>query len=150
MLDAALIVHQQLTMSTLQASCAVINAPLLKRMILAILLQDCWQSRPYDNLLLLCYQVWMALLEKRIPFDVIFIELFDKPDWYERIVPTKLVPALRLTSSGDVICESYDILKVRYGSASILIHVFARNAMDKVIRDASKAPLGTLQHSSLH
>ncbi len=26
-------------------------------------------------------QVWMALLEKGIDFDVVFIQLYNKPDW---------------------------------------------------------------------
>ena len=53
----------------------------------------------------------MALLYKGIPFDVVFIDLRNKPDWYEGIVPTKLVPAVRLRDSGEVVYESADILK---------------------------------------
>ena len=60
-----------------------------------------------------CVQVWLALLQKGIPFDVVFIDLRNKPDWYESIVPTKLVPAVRLRDSGEVVYESADILKVR-------------------------------------
>ena len=60
-----------------------------------------------------CVQVWMALLYKDIPFDVVFIELRNKPDWYETIVPTKLVPAVRMRDSGEVVYESADIMKVR-------------------------------------
>lgn len=52
------------------------------------------------------------MLHKGIPFDVIFIDLRAKPDWYETMVPTKLVPALRL-ASGEVVIESADILKVQ-------------------------------------
>ncbi len=55
----------------------------------------------------------MALLYKDIPFDVVFIELRNKPDWYETIVPTKLVPAVRMRDSGEVVYESADIMKVR-------------------------------------
>ena len=55
----------------------------------------------------------MALLYKQIPFDVVFIELRNKPDWYETIVPTKLVPAVRMRNSGDVVYESADIMKAR-------------------------------------
>jgi hypothetical protein len=60
-------------------------------------------------------QIWMALLYKGIPFDVVFIDLRNKPDWYEGIVPTKLVPAVRLRDSGEVVYESADILKARHG-----------------------------------
>ena len=28
-----------------------------------------------------CERVWLALLEKEIPFDVVFISLYDKPHW---------------------------------------------------------------------
>ena len=56
-------------------------------------------------------QIWLALLYKGIPFDVVFIDLRNKPDWYEAIVPTKLVPAVRLRHSGEVVYESADILK---------------------------------------
>ena len=55
----------------------------------------------------------MALLHKGIPFDVVFIDLRNKPDWYETIVPTKLVPAVRMRDSGDVVYESADIMKAR-------------------------------------
>ncbi len=55
----------------------------------------------------------MALLYKGIPFDVVFIELRNKPDWYETIVPTKLVPAVRMRDSGEVVYESADIMKAR-------------------------------------
>ena len=40
---------------------------------------------------------------------VMFISLYNKPEWYEKIVPTKLVPAVSIR--GRVVWESVDILK---------------------------------------
>ena len=53
----------------------------------------------------------MALLEKEIHFDVIFISLYNKPVWYTELVPSKLVPAVSIR--GRVVWESLDILKAR-------------------------------------
>jgi glutathione S-transferase len=52
----------------------------------------------------------MALEHRGIPFDSEFIKLFDKPEWYEEVVPTKLVPAVRFTSDGVTVWESVDIM----------------------------------------
>ncbi len=59
-------------------------------------------------------QVWLALEEKKIPFDTVLINLRDKPDWYVKKVPTKLVPAAFI--NGELVYESLDILKVSLGS----------------------------------
>lgn len=56
-----------------------------------------------------CERVWMALLEKNIEFEVMFISLYNKPEWFEEVVPTKLVPAVSIR--GRVVWESADILK---------------------------------------
>lgn len=36
-------------------------------------------------------QVWLALEEKGLSYDCIPIELYNKPPWYEELVPTTLV-----------------------------------------------------------
>eukprot|EP00884_Botryococcus_braunii_P008653 jgi/Botrbrau1/1778/Bobra.0217s0033.1 len=56
-----------------------------------------------------CERVWLALEEKKIPFDTVLINLRDKPDWYVKKVPTKLVPAAFI--NGELVYESLDILK---------------------------------------
>jgi len=55
-----------------------------------------------------CERVWLALLEKDIPFDTVFIDLRNKPQWYLDMVPSKLVPAVRI--DGELVVESRDIL----------------------------------------
>ena len=55
-----------------------------------------------------CERVWFALEEKGIPFETEFIDLSNKPQWYLDLVPTALVPALRI--EGDLVYESKDIL----------------------------------------
>jgi len=57
-----------------------------------------------------CERVWLQLQVKGIPFDEVLIDLRDKPDWYKEIVPTTLVPAIKLADSGDVVWESRDIM----------------------------------------
>lgn len=57
-----------------------------------------------------CERVWIALREKGIPYDEVLINLYDKPQWYKDMVPTALVPAVKLAGSGDVIWESDKIL----------------------------------------
>ena len=37
----------------------------------------------------------LALMEKKIPFEVVEIDLRNKPSWYREITPTEAVPALR-------------------------------------------------------
>ena len=54
--------------------------------------------------------MWLQLLVKGIPFREELIDLRDKPDWYKEMVPTTLVPAIKLADSGDVIWESKDIM----------------------------------------
>ena len=55
-----------------------------------------------------CERVKFALGEKDIPFDVVLIDLYRKPDWYKEIVPTALTPAA--TINGELVWESMDIL----------------------------------------
>ncbi|MEM1168822.1 MAG: glutathione S-transferase family protein [Cyanobacteria bacterium P01_H01_bin.35] len=55
-----------------------------------------------------CERVWLALEEKQIPFEVQLINLRDKPQWYKDMVPTGLVPAVKI--EGELIYESKDIL----------------------------------------
>ncbi|MGL5832005.1 MAG: glutathione S-transferase family protein [Waterburya sp.] len=55
-----------------------------------------------------CERVVFALEEKEIPYQVEFIALDSKPQWYLDIVPTGLVPAAKI--NGEIIYESQDIL----------------------------------------
>ena len=38
----------------------------------------------------------ITLLEKDVPYDITFIDLSDKPDWFLKISPTGKVPVLRI------------------------------------------------------
>jgi glutathione S-transferase len=55
-------------------------------------------------------QVWLALEEKGISYDTVFISLFDKPEWYLDAVPSAKVPAIGI--HGKMVWESKDILLV--------------------------------------
>ena len=58
-----------------------------------------------------CQKVWLWLEEKRVPYRVEKITMFcygTKEDWYKRIVPSGMLPALAL--DGQLITESDDIL----------------------------------------
>ena len=55
-----------------------------------------------------CERVMFALEEKEIPYQVEFIDLSSKPQWYLELVPTGLVPAAKI--QGELIYESKDIL----------------------------------------
>ncbi|MFB2837003.1 glutathione S-transferase family protein [Floridanema evergladense] len=55
-----------------------------------------------------CERVWFALEEKEIPFETEFIDLSNKPKWYTDLVPTTLVPAVKI--EGNLVYESKDIL----------------------------------------
>ncbi len=55
-----------------------------------------------------CQRVWFALEELKIPFEVEFIDLQNKPKWYKEMVPTGLVPAVKIADK--LIYESKDIL----------------------------------------
>lgn len=55
-----------------------------------------------------CERVWLALEERQIPYDCVLIDALDKPRWYVELVPTTLMPAVRI--NGQVMWESKDIL----------------------------------------
>ncbi|MEB3342745.1 glutathione S-transferase family protein [Okeania sp.] len=55
-----------------------------------------------------CERVWLVLEEKQIPFEVELINLKDKPQWYKDMVPTGLVPAVKIAE--ELVYESKDIL----------------------------------------
>jgi glutathione S-transferase len=55
-----------------------------------------------------CERVMFALEEKEIPYQVEYIDLGSKPQWYLDMVPTGLVPAAKI--EGELIYESKDIL----------------------------------------
>jgi glutathione S-transferase len=55
-----------------------------------------------------CERVWFALEEKEIPFETEFIDLSNKPKWYTDLVPTTLVPAVKIEDK--LVYESKDIL----------------------------------------
>lgn len=54
--------------------------------------------------------MWLALEEKNIPYDTVLINLQDKPEWFRKMVPTQLVPAVKI--NGELVYESYDIMMV--------------------------------------
>jgi glutathione S-transferase len=58
-----------------------------------------------------CQKIWLWLEEKRIPYRIEKVTMFcygEKESWYQRIVPSGMLPALAL--DGRVITESDDIL----------------------------------------
>lgn len=58
-----------------------------------------------------CQKVWLWLEEKRVPYRVEKVTMFcygKKEDWYKKIVPSGMLPALAL--DGQIITESDDIL----------------------------------------
>ena len=57
-----------------------------------------------------CERVWIALLEKGIPYESVGVDLRNKPEWYKEMIPTALVPSVRLFPSDELIYESKDIL----------------------------------------
>lgn len=63
--------------------------------------------------------MWFALEEKNIPYDTVLINLQDKPEWYKKMVPTQLVPAVKI--NGELVYESYDILMVGCAEAVVAI-----------------------------
>lgn len=77
-------------------------------------------------------QVWFALEEKNIPYDTVLINLQNKPDWFKELVPTQLVPAVKI--NGNLVYESFDILMV---SCSMPIQVIMpRLAMTSSLADS--------------
>jgi hypothetical protein len=71
-------------------------------------------SRPWSQSAREVVQVWMALEEKKIPFDTILIDLFNKPEWYPQVASNNQTPAVRL--DGENMCESMDIMLVGFPS----------------------------------
>jgi len=60
-----------------------------------------------------CQKVWLLLEEKHIPFKVSKINMRsygDKPDWFTRMVPGGLLPAIEL--DGQLMTESLPIMQV--------------------------------------
>eukprot|EP00747_Dinoflagellata_sp_TGD_P167387 gnl/TRDRNA2_/TRDRNA2_191727_c0_seq1.p1 gnl/TRDRNA2_/TRDRNA2_191727_c0~~gnl/TRDRNA2_/TRDRNA2_191727_c0_seq1.p1 ORF type:complete len:555 (-),score=111.14 gnl/TRDRNA2_/TRDRNA2_191727_c0_seq1:29-1453(-) len=57
-----------------------------------------------------CERIMVALREKGIPYEESLINLRDKPKWYTDMVPTKLVPAIKMHDSGELVWESLDIM----------------------------------------
>lgn len=41
-------------------------------------------------------QVWMALIEKQIPFDSMLVDLRNKPKWYPDMVKNSQTPAIKI------------------------------------------------------
>ena len=58
-------------------------------------------------------QVWLALEEKGISYDTVFINLRDKPKWFLDAVPSAKVPAIGI--HGKIFSESREILLVCIG-----------------------------------
>ena len=81
----------------------------------------------------------MALLEKQIDFAVVFIQLYNKPEWYKELVPTTLVPAVdirRGAQSRGIVYESLDILKARLSAAAAAPSKATYDMPDSVIDTA--------------
>ena len=58
-----------------------------------------------------CQKVWLWLEEKQVPYRIEKVTMFcygQKEDWYKRIVPSGMLPALAL--AGRIVTESDDIL----------------------------------------
>ena len=58
-----------------------------------------------------CQKVWLWLEEKRIPYRIEKVTMFcygTKEEWYKKIVPSGMLPALAL--DGQIITESDDVL----------------------------------------
>ena len=55
-------------------------------------------------------RVGLTLKEKRVPFDLIHIDLSNKPSFFTRRVPRGLVPAIELPD-GEILVESLDLCK---------------------------------------
>ena len=49
-----------------------------------------------------CERVWLQLEHKGLPYEEVLIDLKDKPAWYLEMVPTGLVPAVKIEASGEV------------------------------------------------
>lgn len=60
-----------------------------------------------------CERVWLQLETKGLPYEEVLINLRDKPQWYKDMVPTTLVPAVKIRSGGteEVVWESDVILR---------------------------------------
>ncbi len=84
-----------------------------------------------------CERVWFALEEKGIPFETEFIDLSNKPKWYTDLVPTTLVPAVKI--EGDLVYESKDILyalEERFGQTLLPDHPEENAVARQLIEDA--------------
>jgi glutathione S-transferase len=58
-----------------------------------------------------CQKIWLWLEEKQIPYRIVKVTMFcygEKESWYQRQVPSGMLPALEL--DGQIITESDDIL----------------------------------------
>lgn len=55
----------------------------------------------------------IALTEKRVPFDRVYVDLSNKPDWFRAISPLGKVPLLKVADEGEeeVVFESAVILE---------------------------------------
>ena len=58
-----------------------------------------------------CERVWLQLEQKGLPYEEVLISLKDKPAWYLEMVPTGLVPAVKIESSGEVCCGAVVLLR---------------------------------------
>ncbi len=77
-----------------------------------------------------CERVWFVLEEKKIPFDVELIDLNNKPKWYTDMVPTGLVPAVKI--EGELFYESKTIL-LELESRFAKIPLLPENPQEKTV-----------------
>lgn len=58
-----------------------------------------------------CERLLLTLNRKAIPYEEVLIDLYNKPQWYKDMIPTALVPAIKMRDSGEIVYESLDIIK---------------------------------------
>ncbi|XP_049808624.1 pyrimidodiazepine synthase-like [Schistocerca nitens] len=82
-------------------------------------------------------RVHLVLDAKRIPYDVVNVDLTEKPDWLYEKSPFGKVPAIEL-ESGDTLYESLiicDFLDEKYPSRSLYSRDPLKKAKDKIMID---------------
>ena len=86
-----------------------------------------------------CERVWFALEEKGIPFAAEFIDLRNKPKWYTDLVPSALVPAVKI--DGELVYESKNILlalEARFSDSPLLPTDSGENAIARQLVEAAE------------
>lgn len=83
-------------------------------------------------------RVFIALLEKQVPFHLVHVDLARKPGWYRGVNPRGLVPAVQ--HQGEVHVESADIIRwvdaAFEGPALVPADAAARRDMEVLLKGA--------------